>query len=107
MHIYTEIYEFAASAGAFEGYVYPKKEINPDYFSNWVEHLLAANQGLPFEVRNEFQSSLDGTLGRAVRSLIPVLGEDHETIRKLKSMIVGRLPGTPDDFQKKKWFEKQ
>jgi hypothetical protein len=26
MHIYTKVYEFAASAGAFEGYVYRKEE---------------------------------------------------------------------------------
>jgi len=25
MHIYSKIYQFAASAGAFEGYVYKKK----------------------------------------------------------------------------------
>ena len=27
MHIYAKIYEFAASAGALEGYVYPKEQM--------------------------------------------------------------------------------
>lgn len=105
MHIYTKIYEFAASAGALEGYVYPKNEMNPDYLPNWIDHLVAAYRHLPPDALREIQSSLDGTLGRAVRSLIPVLGEDHEVIEKLKSMIKGKLPESPDDFQKKKWFE--
>ena len=106
MHIYAEVYEFAASAGAFEGYVYPGKDRDHSYLPNWVDHLLVAYQALPDDVCNEFQSSLDGTLGRAVRALIPVFGEDHEIIRKLKSMIMDDLPESVDDFQKKKWFEK-
>ena len=38
MHLYLEIYEFAASAGAFEGYVYrrPKAEIDIKALSNNV-----------------------------------------------------------------------
>ena len=106
MHIYTKIYEFAASAGALEGYVYPKKELNPEYLPNWVDHLVAAYRLLPPDALEKIQSSLDGTLGRAVRALVPVLGEDHEVISKLKSMIKGKLPESPNDFQKKKWFEK-
>lgn len=105
MHIYAKIYEFAASAGALEGYVYPKEQMNPAYLPNWVDHLVAAYRRLPDEALKEIQPSLDGTLGRAVRSLIPVLGEDHEVINKLKSMIKGELPKSPDEFQKKKWFE--
>lgn len=102
MHLYVKIYEFAASAGAFEGYVYPKERMDPDVLPNWVNNLVASYQDLPSEVRNEFQSSCDGTLGRAVRALIPILGEDHEIIHKLKSLIMGSLPETPNDFQKKK-----
>jgi len=107
MHIYTKIYEFAASAGAFEGYVYPKREIDPNYLPEWVGHLVVAYEHLSPEVRKEIQSSLNGTIGRAVRALIPILGEEDETIRKLKSMIVGELPESADDFRREKWFEKQ
>ena len=106
MHIYKEIYEFAASAGAFEGFVYPKEKLNPDDLPKWVNNLVAAYQHLPDEAKNEFQSSIDQTLGRAVRALIPVLGEEHDTIRQLQSMTAGPLPKSADDFQKKKHFEK-
>lgn len=108
MHIYQEIYEFAASAGAFEGYAYPKKneKLNPDDLPKWINNIVTAYQNLPDKAKNEFQSSIDQTLGRAVRALIPVLGQDHDTIVKLQSMIAGPIPKSIDDFQMKKHFEK-
>ncbi|MBU2497683.1 MAG: hypothetical protein KKE57_02170 [Proteobacteria bacterium] len=105
MHTYTMIYEFAASAGALEGYVYSRKEIDMKALSVWVDNLLAAYRHIPAEIRREFQSSCDQTLGRAIRSLIPLLGEGDEIISKLKLMVVAPLPGSPDDFEKKKWFQ--
>ena len=107
MDIHISLYDFAASAGAFEGYVYPKVKMDPASLPKWADHLVAAYQELPPEVRDKIQGALDGTLGRAVRALIPVLGEDDETVKKLKSMIVGELPETADDFQKEKWFEQE
>jgi len=53
-----------------------------------------------------FQDSCDRTLGRAILSLIPVLGKNHDFITKIKSIIKGDLPDSPDDFKKKKWFQK-
>ena len=108
MHIYQKIYEFAASAGAFEGYVYrrPKAEIDFEALSNWVNNLLDAYQHLTSDVRSEFQSACDGTLGRALQSLVLELGQEHEVIAKLKKMIEGQLPDSADDFQKDKWFQK-
>ena len=76
MHTYNKIYEFAASAGALEGYVYKKEKIDPNEINNWVNNLVSAYKNLPKEAIDEFHSSLDGTLGRAIRSLIAVLGED-------------------------------
>ena len=105
MHIYAQIYDFAASAGALEGYVYHKKEVDMTALPNWVENLSAAYQCLPSEALGEFQPSIDFTIGRAIRSLMPVLGEGHEIIGKLQSMVAGNLPRSADDFQKKKWFE--
>ena len=107
MDIYVELYEFAASAGAFEGYAYPKVKMDPAYLPKWADHLVTAYQELSPEVRDKIQSSLDRTLGRAVRSLASVLGEDDETIKMLKSIIVGELPEAADDFQKEKWFEQE
>ena len=107
MHIYEKIYEFAASAGAFEGYVYrrPEAEIDIKALSNWVDNLLGAYRHLTPDVRNEFQSSCDQTLGRALKSLVHELGQEHEVIGKLRKMIEGELPESADDFQKQKWFQ--
>lgn len=100
MKKYKEIYEFAAAAGAFEGYVYHMDKVNPGYLPRWVDNLINSYQELPPEVRTEIQGLCDGTLGRAVRSLIPVLGEDHEVIGKLKGLIRGKMPSSPDDFSR-------
>ena len=106
MHLYTKIYEFAASAGALEGYVYQKEEMDMEALPKWVDNLLAAYKNLPSEVLDAFQSSLDQTIGRAIRSLSSALGKEHEILLKLKSIVVGSLPDSADDFQKKKWFTK-
>jgi hypothetical protein len=106
MHINARIYEFAASAGAFEGYVYRKTAVDAPMLSRWVDHLLTAYQHLPPDVREHFQASLNGTLGRATASLLPMLGVEDDIIRKLKTMLSTPLPASADDFQKKKWFEK-
>ena len=106
MHIYSKIYAFAASLGAFEGYVYKKEKIGPNELKGWVSNLLTAYNKLPKEAVQEFQPLLDGTLGRALKSLIPILREDHPYIQSLKTLIVGEMPRSADDFQKKKWFDK-
>jgi hypothetical protein len=108
MHIYQQIYEFAASAGAFEGYVYHKTEsdMDMDALLNWVNNLVDAHRQLPADIRGEFQSSCDRTLGRAMRSLISALGEEQEIIAKLQEIVKGELPDSADDFQKTKWFQK-
>jgi hypothetical protein len=106
MHLYAEIYEFAASAGALEGYVYHKKEADLKALPVWIGNLHQAYQLLPESAFKELQPLIDMTLGRAFRSLVPILGENHETAVKLRSMIKGPLPGSPDDFQKGKWFQK-
>lgn len=105
MHLYTKIYEFAASAGSFEGYVYGKEKINPDELTNWVNNIVAAYLHLPPEVKERFQGSLDRTLGRAVSSLISALGENHDLVHQLKSIIVDDAAKSADDFQFKKWFQ--
>ena len=108
MHIYLKIYEFAASAGAFEGYVYrkPKGDIDSQALSNWANNLLDAYDQLPDEVVGELQSCCNQTLGRAIQSLIAEFGEEYVLIGKLQKMVNGKLPDNPDDFQKVKWFQK-
>jgi len=107
MHMFTQLYEFAASAGALEGFVYQRPDLGAESISKWVENLVEAYRLLPSEVLKEIQPSLDGTLGRAVRSLDNVLGEEHPLVQTLRSMVKGPMPSSPDDFQKRKWFQKR
>ena len=102
MHLYIQLYEFAASAGALEGFVYRRPDVEAGAIEKWVENLGEAYQLLPAEVLKEIQPSLDGTLGRAVNSVRNVLGEEHALVQKLKSMVKGPLPASPDDFERKK-----
>ncbi len=106
MHVFKSIYEFAASAGAFEGYVYRRDDLDMKALANWAANLKAAYAILPQEVLVEIQPSIDRTLGRAVQSLSLALGEGHGLAEKLRSMTKGRLPKSPDDFQKEKAFKR-
>jgi hypothetical protein len=102
MGVYKEIYDFSAKAGALEGYVYPKEKTDLNYLPEWVDHLVSQYRSLPAEVREEIQDLCSGTLGRAIRSLLPALGEDSEVIQKLKSIASGNLPSSPNDFSYKR-----
>ena len=73
--------------------------------SNWVDNLVEAYHHLPAEVIGECQSACDQTLGRAVKSLMGELGEEHEIVRRISGIVKGQLPDSPDDFQKEKWFQ--
>ena len=101
MSIYKELYDFAASAGSFEGYVYPK-DLNFDYLPRWSGNLVRQYNALPEDVREQFQELCDATLGRAVQALLPAMGDDHEVIKNLRSMIKGEIPASPDDFEQDK-----
>ena len=107
MHIYQKIYEFAGSAGAFEGYVYrrPATEVDVNTLSNWVDNLVDAYDSLSSEVLDECQSSIDQTIGRAIKSLGDLFDDEHPLIQKLLKIVKGELPNSPDDFQKEKWFQ--
>ncbi len=102
MHLYMQLYEFSASVGALEGFVYRRPEVEAATIEKWVENLEKAYKLLPAEVLKEIQPSLDGTLGRAVGSITKALGEKHTLIQRLKTMVKGRLPSSPDDFERRR-----
>jgi len=106
MHLYRQIYEFAASAGALEGYVYQRKDPDMKALETWVSNLKAAYALFTQDVLDPLQPSVDQTLGRTVQSLVPCLGGGHDLLVRLRSMIKGELPASPDDFQKQKWFQR-
>jgi hypothetical protein len=102
MDIYKEIYEFASSAGALEGYVYPVEDRDMGYLDNWIKNLVTQYRELPEEVRRSVQDSLDRTLGRAVQSLEPILGADHPHVQNLRALVKGKPPESPHDFEREK-----
>jgi hypothetical protein len=105
MDLYFQLYEFAASAGAYEGYVYHTDRVDVKYLPNWTRHLKEAYELLPQEVKDSIQPSLDKTIGRAIKSVSKILGDDHDVVKDLKTMVKGPLPSSPNEFEKKKWFE--
>jgi hypothetical protein len=92
MGIYKDVYDFAAKAGSLEGYVYPEGRADLSYLPNWTDNLVKLYGSLPREVKEDFQGSCNVTIGRSIQCLVPALGEDHEVIKKLKSMISGPIP---------------
>ncbi len=100
MGIHSDVYEFAARAGAFEGYVYRRDGLDPSSLEKWVDPLVRGYVALPVEVRSEFQPLLNGTIGRAIQSLREAVGAEHELAVKLKGLTSGELPSSPDDFSR-------
>lgn len=112
MHEYDKIYEFAASLGSFEGYVYGKRdarELDLDALENWSCNIGEAYGHLPDAVRSQIQDYCDQTAGRAIRSLEPVLGADHPITKRLYAMVTpgSALPESADSFNKNKWFARE
>jgi hypothetical protein len=104
-----QIYEFGASAGSLEGYLYRKPDtahVDMNALPVWVDNLAEAYQHLPPEAIKTFQEAIDQTLGRAVHSLMKLVGEDHPLVSKLRALTVGPLPSSADDFRIRKWFHK-
>jgi hypothetical protein len=112
MNEYEKIYEFAASLGSFEGYVYGKRsvrELNLDALENWSGNIVEAYGHLPDAVKSQIQDRCDQTAGRAVRSLETVLGADHPITKRLAAMVApgSTLPESADAFNKNKWFARE
>jgi hypothetical protein len=102
------VYEFGASAGSLEGYLYHKPDtghVDMNALPVWVENLAAAYRRLPPEAVETFQEAIDQTIGRAIQSLVRLVGQDHPLVSKLRAMTVGPLPSSADDFTKRKWFQ--
>jgi hypothetical protein len=103
-----QIYEFGASAGSLEGYLYHKPntaDIDMNALPVWMDNLAAAYQHLPAEALQALQEAIDQTLGRATHSLVALVGENHPMVLKLRAMTVGPLPSSANDFRKRKWFQ--
>lgn len=102
MDLYAEIYEFAASVGALEGYVFSRKELDPNGLDNWIRNIVKQYHELPEAARNSFQAGLDRTVGRAIHSMVPLLGQTHLHVTALTSLVKGQMPKSAEDFEKEK-----
>ncbi len=56
MSVYSDIYEFAARAGAFEGYVYQRKGLTADSLERWAEHLVEGYSAVAPDAEMNFQA---------------------------------------------------
>ena len=102
MDIYREIFEFAASAGALEGYVYKRNNLATNELDDWVQNLVKQYHDFPEKAKTHFQTSLDRTMGRATHSLSAILGPKHQHVLSLKSLITGDIPASSHDFNREK-----
>jgi len=108
MNLYSMIYEFAASAGALEGYLYRKQDVGQldmTALPSWIDNLCSAYRHLPGDVRQQIQDGVDQTLGRAVCSLTALIGVKDPWVEQLATLVKGPLPASPNAFNKKKWFQ--
>jgi hypothetical protein len=71
----------------------------------WTGNLVEAYGKLPLDVLEKIRESLDLTVNRTVSSLEPILGKNHVILERVVSMVGRRTDCSPDDFQKKKWFQ--
>ena len=110
MDIYAAVYDFAASAGALEGYVYHKRDagqLDMAALPVWIDNLCEAYAHLPDRIRQAIQPGCNQTIGRAVLSLSAILGADHSVVERLGGLVKGRMPDSPDAFDKDKWFREE
>lgn len=102
MTVNRQVYDFAAKAASLEGWVYQRDDLDISFLPRWIQNIVDLYNRLPGDVRNDVQDLCDETIGRTVHSLLPILGDGHELIGKLKSMLVGTIPSSPYDFPRRK-----
>jgi len=61
---YKELFEFAAKAGALEGYLYEREKIEPLY--NWVSNIEMMYTGLPDSVKEDIKNEFSNVLSRTM-----------------------------------------
>ena len=61
---YKELFEFAAKAGALEGYLYERKKVEPLY--NWVSNIERMYACLPDNVKEDIRKEFGNVLRRTL-----------------------------------------
>jgi len=64
MGVYKELFEFAAKAGALEGYLYEREKVEP--LDNWVGNIERMYASLPDNVKADVGNELGNVLRRTL-----------------------------------------
>ncbi len=81
---YDRIFKLAAKAGALEGYLYQRKELEP--LDNWVANIDAMFRSLPDSVRDNIKEEFGVVLRRSLTYGAKVLEEEIKT--KLNNLLL-------------------
>jgi hypothetical protein len=71
---YEELFKFAAKAGALEGYLYERENI--ECLDNWVSNLEKMYAQMPDNIRKEIRTELSSVLARVSTYGAKVLGDE-------------------------------
>ena len=82
---YEELFKFAAKAGALEGYLYKRNEIEP--LHNWVSNIEKMYARLPEDVKKDIKNEFGCVLTRTLDYGGKVLAEELKT--KLNNLLLG------------------
>ena len=80
---YEELFEFAAKAGALEGYLYERERLEP--LNNWVGNLERMYASLSDNVKEEIKSEFSNVLRRTLDNGGKVLEES--IITRLNTLL--------------------
>lgn len=101
-NLIREVYDFASSAGAFEGYLYQNQKVSAEELTDWIHNLTEQYGRLPGEAIRQIQPALNRTLGRAVHSLAAHFGGNHPHSVAINQLIQGPIPDSYKDFEDEK-----
>ena len=71
---YEELFKFAAKAGALEGYLYKRENVEP--LDNWVSNIEKMYTRMPDELKKEIRTELSCVLARISTYGEKVLGDE-------------------------------
>lgn len=74
MEDYEALFTFAAKAGALEGYLYEREQIEPLY--DWIANLETMYANLPDKVKRQIKNELGNVLTRSLKYGGTALEED-------------------------------
>ena len=81
---YKDLFEFAAKAGALEGYLYEREEV--ESLDNWVSNIEQMYANLPDNMKDDIKNELRNVLRKILNYGSNVVAEDITT--KLNKLLL-------------------